>query len=286
MPHAVAGPVRPVLTLAALLALAAPGVALASPNAGGATSDGPDVSALKCGTGASASCPRGQVLRLSGEGLAATRAVTFLGGPGARDDRSVRPRERSSHRVIVAVPRTAHSGRIQVRTATARVTGPRLRVLTAPRTSAASASPPATAADDGGVFPVRGKHEYGSGTNRFGGGRGHQGQDVFAACGTPLVAARAGTVRLATFQERAGNYVVVDAPDGTSQAYMHLQAPAGVARGDAVAAGQPLGRVGQTGRATGCHLHFELWTGGWQSGGRPIDPLPALKRWDAAGAEG
>src|SRR5918995_2303009 len=40
------------------------------------------------------------------------------------------------------------------------------------------------------TFPLRGPHGYGEFVAKFGGGRGHQGQDVFAACGTPLVAAR------------------------------------------------------------------------------------------------
>ena len=45
------------------------------------------------------------------------------------------------------------------------------------------------------IFPIRGRHDLGqSATNEFGGGRGHQGQDMFAACGTPLVAAQAGRV--------------------------------------------------------------------------------------------
>jgi murein DD-endopeptidase MepM/ murein hydrolase activator NlpD len=40
--------------------------------------------------------------------------------------------------------------------------------------------------------------------------------------------------------------------------------------------------VGETGRASGCHLHFELWTApGWYKGGRAVDPLPTLRRWDS-----
>ena len=43
------------------------------------------------------------------------------------------------------------------------------------------------------------------------------------------------------------------------------------------------GFVGATGRASGCHLHFEAWTApGWQSGGRPINPLAMLRSWAAA----
>jgi hypothetical protein len=135
-------------------------------------------------------------------------------------------------------------------------------------------------------FPVRGKHGYGEDMARFGAGRSgrqHQGQDVFARCGTPLVAARGGVVRFAGFQSRAGNYIVIDG-DGTDQdyAYMHLQEPPLASKGDKVATGQRIGDVGDTGAASGCHLHFELWTApGWYEGGKPLDPLPALQAWDA-----
>ena len=249
-----------------------------SASAGGASFEEPDVSAIKCGTGDSASCPRGFALRLSGEGLAATRAVKFLGGRGTRDDRIARPTEKSPHRVLVSVPRSARSGPLRVITRGATAAGPRIRVLSA------GDAPAATQAAGGGVFPVQGTHDYGTEINGFGGGRGHKGQDVFAKCGTPLVAALGGTVTFQKFHERAGNYVVVKADDGTGQAYMHLAAPATVKQGQRVTAGQPIGEVGETGRASGCHLHFELWTApGWYEGGEPIDPLPTLRRWDTAG---
>ena len=87
----------------------------------------------------------------------------------------------------------------------------------------------------GAVFPVRGDHDYGESAARFGAGRAghrHEGQDVMADCGTPLVAARGGV-------------------------------------------------VGETGDATACHLHFEIWTApGWYAGGAPIDPLETLQAWD------
>lgn len=132
------------------------------------------------------------------------------------------------------------------------------------------------------IFPIRGEHDLGQGpVNNFGGGRGHQGQDMFAACGTPLVAARGGVVIKATFQSRAGNYVVIKRSDGQSYAYMHMRKRALVREGQLVATGQKIGEVGETGRASGCHLHFELWTTpGWYLGGKPVDPLPQLTAWD------
>jgi hypothetical protein len=132
-------------------------------------------------------------------------------------------------------------------------------------------------------FPILGPHRYGTGAARFGAGRAghsHQGQDVFADCGTPLVAAHGGTVKYAGFQGAAGNYLVVATGDGPDEVYMHLRDPALVTEDDTVATGQPIGFVGDTGDAVGCHLHFEMWAGGWQSGGAPEDPMPSLKAWD------
>ncbi len=137
----------------------------------------------------------------------------------------------------------------------------------------------------GAAFPVRGRHDYGSGAARFGAGRTghvHQGQDVMARCGTPLVAARGGVVIMRAYQALAGNYLVIHDPlTGQSYVYDHLLEPAAVRRGRRVETGQPIGVVGETGDATACHLHFEIWTApGWYRGGEPVDPLPTLKRWD------
>jgi murein DD-endopeptidase MepM/ murein hydrolase activator NlpD len=104
-----------------------------------------------------------------------------------------------------------------------------------------------------------------------------------AACGLPVVAARGGRVQYAGYEGAAGNYVVIDGM-GTpyDTAYMHLAQPSPLRTGDPVRTGQPIGVVGDTGDATACHLHFELWgPPGWYEGGSPVDPLPYLKKWDA-----
>ncbi|MFP5380094.1 MAG: M23 family metallopeptidase [Vicinamibacteria bacterium] len=135
------------------------------------------------------------------------------------------------------------------------------------------------------IFPIRGRHDLGqSDTNNFGGARGHQGQDMFAACGTRLAAARAGTVKFAATDARAGNYVVITgAGSGLDYVYMHMRAPATVSKGQQVFTGQKIGEVGDSGNADGCHLHFELWRApGWYTGGGAIDPLALLTAWDAA----
>jgi murein DD-endopeptidase MepM/ murein hydrolase activator NlpD len=128
------------------------------------------------------------------------------------------------------------------------------------------------------VFPVLGKVSYGGFANRFGGGRGHDGHDVFADCGTPLVAAAAGKVTGAKYHGAAGNYVVIRTESGREHFYAHLRLPAAVEVGERVDAGDRLGSVGDSGNAWDCHLHFEVWTApGWYRGGHAIDPLPFLR---------
>lgn len=135
------------------------------------------------------------------------------------------------------------------------------------------------------LFPVRGRHDYGDAADRFGArrsGHTHQGQDVLARCGTRLEAAQAGTVVYSGYQSAAGNYIVIHGLDGTDNSYMHLAQPSAFSEGDKVYTGQQIGVVGDTGDATACHLHFEIWTApGWYNGGKPVDPLPSLQAWDA-----
>ena len=133
-----------------------------------------------------------------------------------------------------------------------------------------------------GLFPIRGPHTPPqSDVQRFGGPRGHQSTDHFSPCGTPLAAYTKGVVNTAGFQSAAGNYVVVDMPSGESYAYMHLRDPALVSKGQSVFAGQRLGNVGQTGDASGCHLHIELWSApGYYRGGSPFDSLPLMRHLD------
>lgn len=164
-------------------------------------------------------------------------------------------------------------------------------VATAADGSAANSAPAGDTQRDAfdlhpAVFPVRGRHDFGGSGARFGAARSghtHQGQDVMAACGVPLVAARGGVVKAKQYQANAGYYLVIDG-QGTDvdYAYMHLRAPSAYSVGDRVYTGDQVGVVGETGDAVGCHLHFEEWAGpGWYSGGKPFDPLADLKSWDA-----
>jgi murein DD-endopeptidase MepM/ murein hydrolase activator NlpD len=137
----------------------------------------------------------------------------------------------------------------------------------------------------GYAFPILGRHEFGMSSGRFGAARSghtHEGQDVMAPCGTPLVAARGGTVQYAGYQSAAGNYLVIDGRGtGYDFMYAHLAEPSPLHGGDVVRTGQSVGIVGDTGDAVGCHPHFEMWSPpGWYEGGSPFDPLPYLQKWD------
>ena len=136
------------------------------------------------------------------------------------------------------------------------------------------------------AFPVPGPHNFGGPDARFGAPRSghiHQGQDIPAACGQKEVVDETGAVKVNAYQASgAGYYVVIHGRiTGTDSVYMHLQRPSWAAAGTVVYAGQQIGRVGATGDATGCHLHFERWTApGWFVGGAAYDPLPELQYWD------
>ncbi|MEZ5059931.1 MAG: M23 family metallopeptidase [Solirubrobacterales bacterium] len=161
--------------------------------------------------------------------------------------------------------------------AAALASGPTGGVATDPGDTTAGNPGTGTGGSADAVFPVRARHTYGDG---LGAGRGHQGVDLLAKCGKKVVAAESGRVRLVKYQSAAGNYVVVKAR-GSDEVYMHLAKPSKLSRGDRVRAGDLIGRVGQTGRATACHLHFEMWSKpGWYRGGSVMNPLPYLKQWD------
>jgi murein DD-endopeptidase MepM/ murein hydrolase activator NlpD len=94
-----------------------------------------------------------------------------------------------------------------------------------------------------------------------------------------LLAVRTGTVLRTGYDPVLyGSFLLVHgAGEGRNYFYSHLRQPPLVSKGDRIWAGQRVGRVGATGnaRTVGCHLHFEI-----RAHGRPIDPEPALRRWD------
>jgi murein DD-endopeptidase MepM/ murein hydrolase activator NlpD len=98
----------------------------------------------------------------------------------------------------------------------------------------------------------------------------HGGTDFKADPGTPVGAAGDGVVVFATRQGGYGNVIYVDHGGGVVTRYAHLRR-IDTTQGAAVSAGDPIGEVGSTGRATGPHLHFEV-----RLDGRAVDPVMAL----------
>lgn len=92
--------------------------------------------------------------------------------------------------------------------------------------------------------------------------RPHQAIDYGAATGTPVVSVGGGTVSFAGWRDGYGNLVEVLHPNGYATRYAHFSRIAtGVRKGKRVAQGDVIGYVGQSGHATGPHLHFELLKG-------------------------
>jgi murein DD-endopeptidase MepM/ murein hydrolase activator NlpD len=111
------------------------------------------------------------------------------------------------------------------------------------------------------IWPVQGALDssFGVRRNPFGGSsyESHEGQDIEALIGTPVIAAASGTVTIAGVQNGYGNVVYIDHGNGLSTRYGHLS-HIDVTIGQAIRQGELLGLVGSTGRSTGPHLHYEV----------------------------
>ncbi len=131
-------------------------------------------------------------------------------------------------------------------------------------------------------YPVDGQHGIRGSVGEFGaarnGGRIHEGFDITATCGTPLVAVRSGTILKTAYNPGLKGYFVIlkGRSEHRTYLYAHLRGPAPVRSGQQVKAGRRIGTVGQTGNAasTPCHLHFEI-----RSRGRLLDPGQVLSGW-------
>jgi murein DD-endopeptidase MepM/ murein hydrolase activator NlpD len=98
----------------------------------------------------------------------------------------------------------------------------------------------------------------------------HTGDDIAAAHGSPIRAAKSGRVTWAGWKKAYGNTIIVDNGNGVSTLYAHAS-KVGVRAGQSVRVGQNIGKVGLVGISTGAHLHFEV-----RKNGRPINPRAYL----------
>ncbi|MBW8827513.1 MAG: M23 family metallopeptidase [Acidobacteria bacterium] len=128
--------------------------------------------------------------------------------------------------------------------------------------------PDTIASSRGCIWPARGRV-----TSEFGRrwGRLHAGIDVAAPVGTPIWAAKAGTVIFTGQQRGYGNVVIIDHGGGLTTLYGH-QSRIKSYEGERVRQGQTIGAVGSTGHSTGPHVHFET-----RYNGRPRNPRTCLR---------
>lgn len=122
-------------------------------------------------------------------------------------------------------------------------------VAPAPKRSTASS---ASSGGGGLIRPARGVRTQGI--------HGYNGVDIAASIGTPVVAAGGGQViisRAGSWNGGYGNYVVIKHNNGTQTLYAHLNSIS-VSQGQWVSQGQGIGTIGNSGRSTGPHLHFEV----------------------------
>ena len=101
---------------------------------------------------------------------------------------------------------------------------------------------------------------------------GHNGIDFAAPYGTPVYASAGGTVTVSGWYGDYGYCVIIRHPDGSETVYAH-NSQNRVSRGQTVAQGQLIAKVGSTGNSTGNHLHFEI-----RSGGSFLNPLTYIEK--------
>jgi len=133
---------------------------------------------------------------------------------------------------------------------------------------AAQAQAAAEAARPDFVKPAEGRFTSGFGARW---GSSHRGIDIAGPIGTPIVSVADGTVVESGPASGFGMWVKVELDDGTINVYGHVNRSY-VREGQQVRAGEEIAEIGNRGRSTGPHLHFEVWT----DGENKINPLPWL----------
>ncbi|GGF57708.1 peptidase M23 [Paracoccus acridae] len=120
------------------------------------------------------------------------------------------------------------------------------------------------------AMPVKNSFRYTSGFGRRW-GRAHEGIDMAAPTGTPVVAPGDGVVTFAGRQGAYGNLIKIEHELGVETRYGHLSRIR-VRVGQRVSQGELIGDIGNTGRSTGPHLHYEV-----RMNGRAVDPMSFIK---------
>jgi murein DD-endopeptidase MepM/ murein hydrolase activator NlpD len=149
--------------------------------------------------------------------------------------------------------------------------GVRARIAASAQLGAGEISPSGWARPSGGRitsgFGYR-ADPYGGGGTTF-----HMGTDLGAGCGAPIYAAHSGTVVYAGWKGIYGNYIQVNNGDGIQTVYGHIQnGGILVHMGQDVGVGSQIAKVGATGGATGCHLHYGVLVNGVVT-----DPVPFMR---------
>jgi murein DD-endopeptidase MepM/ murein hydrolase activator NlpD len=183
---------------------------------------------------------------------------------GAKNDLSSKKHQQLQDISKLTADEQAAAGEIDALQAASNSLTARIQAAQANRQAGGPTSTPSSA---GLIWPVNGPI-----TSPFGWrwGRMHEGVDIGASTGTPILAAAAGTVIYAGWMEGYGNLVVIDHGNGLATAYGH-QSSIAVGNGTSVEQGQTIGYVGCTGHCFGPHLHFEV-----RINGTPVDPLRYL----------
>lgn len=136
------------------------------------------------------------------------------------------------------------------------------------------------------VWPTKQKGKISSGYgNRglvdAGGSNFHKGVDFAGACGDPIYAAADGTVKYTGKELFGANTILIQHKGGIDTFYVHMDDGGTLVKeGDKVTAGQKIGKIGQSGNAYGCHLHFEVRKGGngkWAAFDNTVDPDTFMK---------
>jgi murein DD-endopeptidase MepM/ murein hydrolase activator NlpD len=185
------------------------------------------------------------------------RRESLAGARATKHGRLVDVRETERQHASEAAALQAVSAQLAARINTAQAV---------PASTSLAVASDSTPSSSGLIWPVSGPVTSGFGWRW---GRMHEGIDISAGYGTPIVAAAAGVVIYAGWMGGYGNLIIIDHGGGLATAYAHQTSFA--VGGGPVSQGQTIGYVGCTGHCFGAHLHFEV-----RVGGGAVDPLGYL----------